>query len=88
MPRNEHLILGIHIKDRETKALEIQKLLGEYGCYIRTRLGLHEASADYCSPAGLILVEMVGDRAVADELAGKLKALPGIEVQRMLFGHD
>lgn len=88
MPRNEHLILGIHIKDRETKAIEIQKLLGEYGCYIRTRLGLHETSADYCSPAGLILVEMVGERVVADELAGKLKALPGIEVQQMLFGHD
>jgi hypothetical protein len=84
---NKHVILGVHITNRLKDAVAVQAALTEFGCSIRTRLGLHEASESVCSPAGLMLLEMVGGEAKADELAAKLKAIPGLEVKKMTFGH-
>jgi hypothetical protein len=36
-----HLVFGIHVGDRVKEASAIQGLLTEYGCNIRTRIGLH-----------------------------------------------
>ena len=83
----KHAILGIHVTDRVKHAVEVQNLLTQYGCNIRTRLGLHEAES-VCSPKGLILLEMCGDDAVCDELAEKLVAIEGVEVKTMVFAHD
>ena len=83
---DKHIILGVHVTDRLRKATEVQKLLTEYGCNIKTRLGLHEVE-NVCSPAGLLVLEMYGDDAVCFELADKLAAIEGIEVQRMVFTH-
>jgi hypothetical protein len=44
---NDHLILGIHVTDRVQKAGEVQQLFTEYGCNIKTRLGLHEVAQDF-----------------------------------------
>lgn len=82
----KHIILGVHITDRLKKAAEVQKLLSEYGCNIKTRLGLHEVH-NACSPSGLLLLEMYGDDTICFELADKLAAIEGIEVQRMVFAH-
>ena len=38
----DHIVLGIHITNRLQKAAEVQKLFTEFGCNIKTRLGLHE----------------------------------------------
>ena len=84
---NDHLIFGIHVKKRLKRAGQVQELLSEYGCHIRTRLGLHEASPGVCSPDGLILLEMIGDRAACRELATKLAAVDGVEVHTMEFTH-
>jgi len=83
-----HVVLGIHIQDRVKKAPEIQKLLTDYGCNIKTRIGLHEVTDNFCSGTGVILLEMVGDKNKANELAAKLNSYDGIEVQKMVFGHD
>ncbi len=85
--QERHLILGIHVTDRIQRAGEVQKLLTEFGCYIKTRLGLHHVDDNLCSPRGLIVLEMFGDETKCLELADKLNALEGVEVQRMLFGH-
>ena len=82
-----HYILGVHITDRIHKVNDVQQLLTEYGCNIRTRLGLHEASENICSPNGLILLEMIGDDARSQELGAKLGAIPGVEVKSMVFDH-
>ena len=66
----------------------VQKLLTEYGCNIKTRLGLHHVDEKGCSVRGLILLEMFGDPAVYGELKAKLAALDGVEVQEMVFEHD
>jgi len=84
----KHFILGVHITNRLQKAGEVQKIFSEYGCNIRTRLGLHEANDQVCSPAGVILLELVGEEAECEELAAKVAAVPGVEVQRMVFHHS
>lgn len=78
-------ILGIRIDDRIAEAGEVQQILTRYGCSIKTRLGLHEVSNDYCSSAGLILLELTGPRDEQDRLHTELSKLPGITCRRMDF---
>ena len=85
--KERHLIVGAHIHNRGENALKVQKLLTEYGCNIKTRLGLHEVSGDFCSNGGILLLELAGDETRCRELAEKLAAQPGVEVQQMVFGH-
>ncbi len=82
-----HLILGVHITDRVKRVPDVQKVLTEFGCSIKTRLGLHEASPTTCSPNGLILLEMVGDDKESNRMVRKLRTIEGIEVQKMVFAH-
>ena len=87
MAQEKHVILGVHITDRMKHAGELQQAMSRYGCSIRTRLGLHDAGENFCSPNGLILLEVVGDPKECAALAKALKAIRGVEVQRMVFGH-
>lgn len=82
-----HVILGVHITDRVKNATEVQKILTEYGCSIKTRLGLHEVDKSFCAPNGLLLLEVVGDAATLAAMEAKLGAVPGIEIQKMVFTH-
>jgi hypothetical protein len=87
MPLQNHLILAVHITDRIHKVTAVQDLLTKYGCSIKTRLGLHEASADFCSPNGLMILEMIGDTKESQELADKLNEVDGVEVKKVVFDH-
>ena len=82
-----HLIFGVHIQRRRQLVPEIQALLTEYGCNIRSRIGLHQVDDNSCSHQGLILLEMFGDQNVCDELKQRLSGLSGVEVQTMVFEH-
>lgn len=84
---DSHIILGVHVTDRVSKASSVQSVLTEYGCNIKTRIGFHEVSAAACSPSGVILLEIFGGEAKAGEISGKLAAIDGIEVQKMVFRH-
>ena len=83
----KHIILGVHITDRVKHATQVQQTLTNHGCTIRTRLGLHEADQDVCSPNGLILLEVLDDETEAETLSADLAAIEGIEVQTMVFDH-
>lgn len=83
-----HIILGVHITSRQVNAVKVQELLTEYGCNIKTRLGLHHVHDDVCSTSGLMLLHMCGDENRCLELGDRLEAMPGIQVQRMIFKHD
>ena len=49
---NCYQIMAIRIYDRDKSAVEVQRVLTEYGCSILTRLGLHDQSTPgTCSPA-------------------------------------
>ncbi len=80
--KTKRTILGVHVAQRTRQTAKIQKILSAYGCSIRTRLGLHEAGPEHCSPAGLILLEVV-DNAAA--LADELQQVPGVVVKKMVF---
>jgi hypothetical protein len=87
MPLNKHIILGVHITDRAKRVDPVQHLFTEYGCSIRTRIGLHDTGETFCSPNGLIILEMTDDDAKVNELSDKLGKIEGVEVKKMVFDH-
>jgi hypothetical protein len=84
---DEHRILGVHITDRLKDAVEVQKVFTEYGCNIKTRIGLHDVAGDVCAPGGVVVLEIVGGADVAGLMAARLADIHGVEVQSMEFGH-
>ncbi len=86
--KKDHIILGVHITDRIKHVKSVQELLTEYGCNIKTRIGLHEVDGKSCSMNGLVILELIGQAAKCRQLADKLNALEGVEVQQMVFDHD
>ena len=78
-------IMGIKIGDRINNSKGVQEVLSNYGCSIKTRLGLHDVSGNDCARSGLIILELVGESSKWDEIKAKLEELNGIEVQEMKF---
>jgi len=74
----EKTILHILVKKRNEKANEIQKILTEYGCMIKTRLGIHDGVAESCTNTGLIILELVGEKEKKEELAKKIHEIDGV----------
>lgn len=83
------IIMGIQVQRRNNVIIpDVQPLLTEYGCYIKTRIGLHDASEDQrtCSEEGLLLLELVKDAEdTAEELSQRLNEIGGVTVQTMKF---
>jgi ACT domain-containing protein len=86
--KGRHIVLGIHISDRVHHVPGVQNLLTEYGCSIKTRIGLHAVDEKFCSPNGLIVLEMAGPEQPTFELIEKLEAIEGVDVQKMIFEHE
>ncbi len=74
----ERTILVILIDKRKEAAVTAQKILTEWGCLIKTRLGLHDGVLDKCSNSGLIICEMVGEKEKIKEMTRKLNLLDGV----------
>lgn len=84
----KHVILGVHVIDRVKKVPDVQKILTQFGCNIKTRLGLHEVSGNICSPTGLLLLELCGPDAELEAMEKDLQSLEGVQVQKMVFTHS
>jgi hypothetical protein len=84
---DDHIILGIHVTDRLQHAVDVQKVFTEYGCNIKTRIGLHDVDDRQCSPSGVVLIEFFGSHDEASAMMAKLDAVEGVDVQQMVFGH-
>ena len=82
-----HIIVIVHVTDRIHHAGELQQVLTEYGCSIKTRLGLHEVDKAHCAPSGLIVLEMFGDPGPIADMITKLEAITGLDVRRLDFPH-
>ncbi len=85
--RESHVILGVHVTERAEKAARVQEILTSCAGLIKTRLGLHEPQGEHGAPNGLLLLELRGGEKQADDLAGRLRKVEGIEVQKMVFDH-
>jgi formate dehydrogenase alpha subunit len=68
------VILGIQLEQRIETATSVQSILTEYGCFITTRIGLHQTAEDSCSEKGLIILEL------ADQI--------GIHIPRLCYDHE
>ena len=84
---DDHIVLGIHVSNRVEQAVELQKIFTEYGCNIKTRVGLHDTDSNSCSPTGVILLEVFGDDTIASDMLAKFNAITGVEAQKMVFSH-
>lgn len=82
------IILGAEVHKRIETSEAVQKLLSDYGCFIKTRIGLHDASDDrqFCSENGIIILELIRDAGKeGDELQAGLAAIEGVTVKKMEF---
>lgn len=78
------VILGIKTDNRSETALRIQRVLTKFGCFIRTRLGLHSSKTADCTEYGLLLLEITNKEKSVD-IEQMLLDIDGIEIQRMEF---
>ena len=77
-------ILGLKLINRVNTAVEFQKILSKYGCSIKTRIGLHSLQGNFCSPDGIILLEIIDDK-ILSALESELLKLDDIQIQHMIF---
>lgn len=77
-------IIGVKVGNRVESATEVQEVLTNHGCSIKTRIGLHNVECGTCSPYGLILLEVV-DHSKAKEIQKDLLEISDIELQEMVF---
>lgn len=78
-------LLGILIKERQKAATKVQELLTQFGCSIKTRLGMHEATDDRCAPHGLIILELTGDKDEMMKLENALNDIESVEAKNITF---
>jgi hypothetical protein len=77
----EKSIMLILIGNRKESAVAVQKVLTETGCFIKTRLGLHDGSPVQCSNTGLLILELMGEASEKKMLFEKLKGIPNVSPQ-------
>ncbi|MGB8359136.1 MAG: hypothetical protein WCD55_11035 [Bacteroidales bacterium] len=76
-------MLGILVPRRDDLGIQVQAILTTYGCVIRTRLGVNEVY--FGEPAGLIILELTGDRQQYVSLERALREIDDIAIGRICF---
>ena len=80
-------IMAVRVEQRDKTAVEVQKILTEYGCSIRTRLGLQDQTDDNtCSPSGILILQLACGENVAEELNKKLNSVSGVNAKLVNLG--
>jgi len=66
---------------RKETAEKAQKILTAWGCFVKTRLGIHDGVLDKCTDTGLVFLELVGDEEKHIEMERKLNLINGIDAR-------
>lgn len=74
-------VMAILISTRREVAVKVQEILTEFGCIIKTRLGIHDGVQDKCSEVGLVMLELVGTDKEINELNDKLSKVNGVNAK-------
>ena len=74
-------ILLLLMGNRTATAVRVQEILTDMGCFIKTRLGIHDGSPDACTNSGLIILELLGEKEKKDNLVKQLESLEGVKVK-------
>lgn len=73
-------ILILSVEKRKEAAIEVQGILTEAGCMIKTRLGLHENGGS-CNDNGLIILQIEADNNDINDLVMKLEKIDGVKTK-------
>jgi len=77
----ERNVLLIYMSTRQETAEKVQKILTAWGCYVKTRLGIHDRVLDKCTDTGLVFLELVGESEKHQEVERKLNLIKGVNAQ-------
>lgn len=77
------IIIGVKLPEKRENAVELQKILTDFNCVIKLRIGINNSSL-FCSSIGIILLQIESSEN-ALKLEQSLLELSGIELQRMIF---
>ncbi|MCK4533437.1 hypothetical protein KAU39_06580 [bacterium] len=81
-------ILIILLGKRKESAVNVQKILTQWGCLIKTRLGIHDGVMENCSESGLIILDLVGENEKKEEFTRKLNLLSGVTAKLVELSID
>lgn len=86
---HDHYIIGVHVTNRLVNSVEVQKVFSEFGCHIKTRVGLHDVdeTGGQCSSTGIVVLEVIGGRKIVDEIIARLEPIDGVQTGLMVFSH-
>lgn len=84
---SEYIIMIVLVSHRKDSAKEVQTLLTKFGCSIKMRLGLHEASTS-CAEDGLIVLQLTGDKGDILGLERGLNAIDGVKTKIISMNSD
>ena len=76
-------ILGLLVEQDHDLVIAVQRLLTSYGCVIRARLGVNEKF--FGKPAGLIVLELAGDKVQMEHLEKDILSLKKVHFRKMVF---
>jgi len=77
----ERKVLLILVHNRQETAETVQKILTGWGCFIKTRLGIHDGILEDCTQSGLIFLELIGENEKHEEIARKLNLIKGVDAK-------
>ena len=69
------------LENRRSEAVKVQKVLTDFGCIIKTRLGIHDGVLDKCSNTGLIILELVGAKSEIKSFERRMKAIKSVRTR-------
>lgn len=78
-------IMAIIQDNRVETAVKVQDVLTKYGCFIRVRLGLHDAAISTCTNKGIILLQLCGEDVPINEIEKELEQIPDVKVKYMVL---
>jgi hypothetical protein len=74
-------IIIISVQHRKNVSSSVQDVLSEYGCLIKTRLGITDSTSKKCSQTGLIILEFLGNKREINLMSKKLSKIDGVTVK-------
>ena len=80
---SDNYIIGVRVDNRTVNAVKFQEVLTKEGCFIKTRLGLHEANEDLCATGGIVILQPFGKKEVIENMVKELNEVEGIKAKLM-----
>ncbi len=75
--------IAVRVSNRIDEVPDVQKVFTQYGCSIKSRLGLHEVSDNSCAKDGLIILVCVGQENELKSFVQDLNKIAGVKAASM-----